>query len=85
MAKEKLTIPKIIKCLDLKKFFFNGKRYSYVLNPRTPWPVNNAPHSVTVAASSCIEAGFLSTLAMLKGKEAKAFLEAQNVLFWIQD
>lgn len=71
---------------DSRRFLLKkGKRYSHVLNPRTAWPVNNTPHSVTVAASSCIEAGFLSTLAMLKGKEAKAFLQAQNVLFWIQD
>jgi len=62
-----------------------GKRYSHVLNPRTAWSVNNAPNSVTVAASRCIDAGFLSTMAMLMGKDAKKFLEAQDVLFWIQN
>lgn len=62
----------------------NGKRYSHVLNPQTGWSVENAPKSVTVAAPRCIEAGFLSTLAMLKGEEAEAFLEAQEVTFWIQ-
>jgi len=63
----------------------DGKRYSHVLNPKTGWSVAHAPRSVTVAAPRCIEAGFLSTMAMLKGKEAKSFLQAQDVLFWIQE
>jgi thiamine biosynthesis lipoprotein len=63
----------------------NGRRYSHVLNPKTGRSVSNAPRSVTVASPSCIEAGFLSTLAMLQGKEAKSFLQAQSVLFWIQE
>lgn len=62
----------------------NGRRYSHVLNPKTARSVTNAPSSVTVASPSCIEAGFLSTLAMLQGKEAESFLQAQGVLFWIQ-
>ena len=63
----------------------DGKRYSHVLNPKTGRSVTDAPKSITVAAPSCIEAGFLSTLAMLHGKEAKSFLQAQGVLFWIQE
>jgi thiamine biosynthesis lipoprotein len=38
---------------------------------------------VTVAASSCTEAGQLSTLALLHGAQAAAFLEAQAVRHWI--
>ncbi len=63
----------------------NGKRYSHVLNPRTARSVSDAPRSITVASPSCIEAGFLSTLAMLQGKEAASFLQTQDVLFWIQE
>lgn len=70
---------------DARRFLEkDGVRYSHVLNPVTGWSVSHAPHSVTVAAKTCIEAGFLSTLAMLKGKEAENFLKAQDVLFWIQ-
>jgi thiamine biosynthesis lipoprotein len=36
-----------------------------------------------VAASSCTEAGLLSTLAMLKGPGARAFLEDQAVRHWV--
>ena len=70
---------------DSQRFLLkDGIRYGHVLNPLTGWPTENAPHSVTVAANNCIEAGILSTLAMLKGKDAKEFLEMQDVQFWLQ-
>jgi thiamine biosynthesis lipoprotein len=58
-------------------------RYSHILDPRTGWPVANAPRSVTVAASSCTEAGLLATLAMLHGDGARDFLEEQGARHWI--
>ena len=61
-----------------------GKRYSHVLNPKTGWPVECAPHAVTVAAPSCTDAGLIATLAMLAGKDAEVFLDAQACLHWIQ-
>ncbi|MBF1802740.1 FAD:protein FMN transferase [Alcanivorax sp. ST75FaO-1] len=70
---------------DARRFLLkNGKRYPHVLNPRTGWPVLDAPRSVTVAANTCVEAGLLATLAMLHGREAEDFLAAQQVLHWIQ-
>ncbi len=61
----------------------DGKRYGHILDPRTGWPVVDAPRSVTVAASSCTEAGLLATLALLHGATARSFLEEQRVRFWI--
>ena len=61
----------------------DGVRYSHVLNPFTGWPVMDAPHSITVAAACCVEAGLLSTLALLQGKNAEQFLSAQNIKFWV--
>jgi FAD:protein FMN transferase len=58
-------------------------RYSHILDPRTGWPVVNAPRSVTVAASSCIEAGLLATLSLLRGAGAKHFLQEEGVRYWI--
>jgi FAD:protein FMN transferase len=58
-------------------------RYGHILDPRTGWPVANAPRSITVAASSCTEAGLLATLAMLQGAAARQFLEEQGVRHWI--
>jgi FAD:protein FMN transferase len=61
----------------------DGVRYGHILDPRTGWPVPDAPRSVTVAASSCTEAGLLSTLALLNGAQARDFLEEQGVRFWL--
>jgi FAD:protein FMN transferase len=61
----------------------DGVRYSHILDPRTGWPVAGAPRSVTVAASSCTEAGLLSSLALLQGTRAEAFLAEQGVRHWV--
>lgn len=62
----------------------NGIRYGHVLNPHTGWPAVNAPSSITVAGNSCVEAGILSTLAILKGADAESFLMEQDVPHWCQ-
>ncbi len=68
---------------DASRFLLkDGKRYSHILNPKTGWPIVNAPRSVTVAAPQCIQAGILSTVASLQGEYAEAFLDAQGVNFW---
>jgi thiamine biosynthesis lipoprotein len=61
----------------------NGHRYSHVLNPKTGWPIVDAPHTVSVAANTCTEAGMFSTLAMLQGGQAGEFLSMQGVEHWI--
>jgi thiamine biosynthesis lipoprotein len=68
---------------DARRFLAKGGvRYGHILDPRTGWPVPDAPRSVTVAADTCTQAGMLSTLAMLKGPGAEHFLEDQDVHFW---
>ena len=62
---------------------WQGKRLGHILDPRTGWPVTDAPRSVTVLAGSCLEAGTLSTLAILRGAGARAFLEEAQVRYWI--
>jgi len=61
-----------------------GRRYGHILDPRTGWPVANAPRSVTVAAPTCVEAGTLCTIAVLMGARAEAFLEDFDAAHWIQ-
>jgi thiamine biosynthesis lipoprotein len=61
----------------------HGVRYGHVLNPRTGWPIAGAPRSITVAASTCTEAGMLATLALLQGPKAEEFLQQQGVGYWI--
>jgi thiamine biosynthesis lipoprotein len=68
---------------DARRFLLkNGVRYAHILDPRTGWPIADAPKSVTVAAETCTQAGMLSTLAMLRGADAESFLTSQSVRFW---
>ncbi|MDQ7015682.1 MAG: FAD:protein FMN transferase [Gammaproteobacteria bacterium] len=69
---------------DSHRYLLNeGVRYSHILNPHTGWPVQQTVGSVTVAASSCVEAGMLATLALLQGSGAERFLEQQEVMYWL--
>ena len=69
---------------DARRFVrWNGKRLGHILNPKTGWPVEDAPSSITVLAGSCLEAGTLATLAALHGAGARDFLTAQEVQFWL--
>jgi FAD:protein FMN transferase len=61
----------------------DGTRYSHILDPRSGWPVRDAPRSVTVAAATCTQAGMLTTLAVLAGNDAERFLEAESVPHWV--
>lgn len=61
----------------------DGIRYGHILNPLTGWPDPESPRSITVAASSCTEAGLLSTVAMLQGAGAQAYLDEQGVRYWL--
>ncbi len=70
---------------DSKRYLLDeGKVLSHVLNPKTGWPIEDAPASVTVLAETCTQAGLFSTLAMLQGKNAETFLESQDIVHWIQ-
>jgi thiamine biosynthesis lipoprotein len=71
---------------DARRFLRkDGIRYGHILNPRTGWPVENAPRSITVLAPSCMEAGMLATIAMLQGSGASEFLQAQELPYWVVD
>jgi len=61
----------------------DGVRYHDLLDPRTGWPVRDAPRSVTVAATRCVDAGIAATSARLHGAGAAAFLAGQRVACWI--
>jgi thiamine biosynthesis lipoprotein len=69
---------------DSRRFLLkDGIRYGHILNPLTGWPDPESPRSITVAASSCTEAGLLATVAMLKGAGSRAYLEEQGARFWL--
>jgi thiamine biosynthesis lipoprotein len=69
---------------DARRYIlFRGRRLGHILNPKTGWPIEGAPRSVTVIAPTCVEAGTLSTLAYLRGPAAREFLEAEGAEFRI--
>jgi len=70
---------------DSRRFVLHqGRRYSHIIDARTGWPVADAPRSITVAADTCTQAGTLTTLAMLQGRDAEQFLRASGAKYWIQ-
>jgi FAD:protein FMN transferase len=68
---------------DARRYLLkDGVRYSHILNPKTGYPVHDAPRSITVAADHCVQAGLLATLALLQGAAAEDFLAKQHVKYW---
>ncbi len=60
-----------------------GVRLGHILDARTGWPPPQAPRSVTVQAPTCSQAGLLSTLGLLMGSAAEAWLAEQGAAHWI--
>ena len=66
---------------DYERFFMaDGQRYCHILNPHTGWSVTHW-QSVSVLAPNTTTAGALSTIAMLKGAAAPAWLQTQGVRY----
>lgn len=55
-------------------FWLDNRRYGHVLDARTGWPVAHWS-SVSVVAPSALEAGYLTTVAMLLESDGLAWLE----------
>jgi FAD:protein FMN transferase len=70
---------------DYERFMdVGGRRYCHILDPRTGWPVAHW-QSVSVVGPSCLAAGALTTIGMLKREHAHAFLREQGVGFLTVD
>jgi thiamine biosynthesis lipoprotein len=64
---------------DYERFFeIDGRRYCHILNARTGMPVAHW-QSVSVIAPLCVVAGSCATIAMLLEKNAREFLDGQQV------
>lgn len=55
-----------------------GRRYGHILDPRTGWPVGGLA-AVTVLADTCLVAGSVATIAMLKGAEGPVWLGGLDI------
>jgi thiamine biosynthesis lipoprotein len=70
---------------DYERWFeHEGRRYCHILDPHTGWPVQHW-QSVSVVAPVCAAAGALTTVAMLMGEHALAFMRRQQVAFLAVD
>jgi FAD:protein FMN transferase len=73
---------------DYRRCFELGSRtFGHILDCRTGWPVANGTRAATVIAPRCLQAGLLSTSAMvLGGTDAIAMLErtpsVEGCLWW---
>lgn len=69
---------------DKNKFLLHqNKKLSHILNPKTGWPITDAPTSITVISNTCTGAGTLSTLAFLKAPHHKEFLDDEAEEYFI--
>jgi thiamine biosynthesis lipoprotein len=67
---------------NTKRFIeHNGERYGHLLNPKTGYPIQGAPLSITAFANNCVLAGSFSSLAMLQGDKAASFLKEQSIKY----
>ncbi len=71
---------------DYERFLiFEGRRYTHILNPKSGQPVQSF-QSVTAFAPTCLVAGTLTTIAMLRGeKEGAAWLEDSGAAYLAVD
>ena len=69
---------------DYERFIeADGRRYCHILDPRTGWPAEGMS-AVTVLADSCMVAGSVATIAMLRGREGAAWLGGLGLPFlWL--
>lgn len=67
-----------------RSFELEGRRFCHILHPRSGLPVNFW-RSVSVLAPSALEAGSITTIAMLKQEQGVAFLERENVFYVAAD
>jgi thiamine biosynthesis lipoprotein len=61
----------------MRYFDYDGRRYCHVLHPKTGQPAHTW-QSVTVVSALCIDAGSITTIAMLMEESAKAFIANRN-------
>ncbi|HSW11343.1 MAG TPA: FAD:protein FMN transferase [Solimonas sp.] len=60
---------------DYERYFErDGRRYSHILDPRTGWPVESYA-GISVLAEQCLVAGTATTIALLKGREGRDWLQ----------
>ena len=60
----------------------DGVRYGHVLNPKTGWPIADAPKSVTRPCRYLLGGGTSGQACLVTRTGAEAFLSAEKVRAW---
>ncbi|MBI5259533.1 MAG: FAD:protein FMN transferase [Burkholderiales bacterium] len=85
IAQLELTHGALATSGDYERFIDDGgRRYSHLLDARTGWPAQGW-QSVSVQAPACVAAGAVSSIAMLMGDQALAFLAEQGLPYLAVD
>lgn len=86
LARLPITAGAVATSGDYERFFdYEGRRYSHILDPRTGQPVSGW-QAVTVLAPTCLLAGSVTTIAMLKGLiDGKAWLAQSGLRYLAVD
>lgn len=80
IAEIKLSHGAIASSGDFERYIeVDGKRYCHVLRPDTGYPAQDALASVSVLAPSCLLAGSVTTIAMLKGSGGVQWLKEMEL------
>jgi thiamine biosynthesis lipoprotein len=64
---------------EARRWIHEGQTMHHILDPRTGLPVRSAWRTVSVAASSCVDANTASTAAIVRSRRAVAWLHALNL------
>jgi thiamine biosynthesis lipoprotein len=63
----------------VRRWARGGQELHHVVDPRTGRPADEVWRTVSVAAASCVDANIASTAAIIRGKDAPQWLEAQGL------
>ncbi len=78
VATLQLSLGSVTTSGDYQRYFeVDGKRYCHILDPRTGQPVRSW-QSVSVFSALCLDAGSISTIAMLQQEDALEYLMARG-------
>ena len=70
---------------DYERYFeLAGRRYSHILDPHTGWPIEGLA-GVSVLAEQCLVAGTATTIAMLKGRQGREWLQDLGLPWLVVD
>jgi len=63
----------------MRRWRSGGSEHHHIVDPRSGLPAEEVWRTVSVAAATCVDANTASTAAIVRGREARSWLEAANL------